>query len=59
MAATTLTASDRVVVVEGMQRVLVNIGAHGRVSSTEMQSIFEELGNENGEISAQKMIQML
>jgi hypothetical protein len=58
MAATT-TSDHKFVVAEGLCNVLFNIGAHNRVSLTEMQAIFAELGNENGQISAQKMLQIL
>ena len=35
---------------DGMRRVFANIGALDRISETEMQLIFDELGNEVGEI---------
>jgi Ca2+-binding EF-hand superfamily protein len=40
---------------DGMQRVLTNIGAQNRLSADEMNVIFKELGNETGEIPMQRM----
>jgi len=42
-----------------MQRVLANIGAEHRLTFSEMKVIFEELGNETGEIPVQRMVQIL
>jgi hypothetical protein len=42
--AATLEQSDRIAL-EGKQRVLANIGASHIMTNTEMQLIFEELGN--------------
>jgi hypothetical protein len=50
--------SDRICV-EGMKRVLVNIGAEHRISAGEMKVIFQELGNETGEIPMQRMVQFI
>lgn len=44
--------------VEGMRKVLVNIGAQDRVSQLDIQTIFEEHGV-NGAIETQKMLQIL
>jgi hypothetical protein len=44
---------------EGIQQVLVNIGASERVSSHDIQLIFEELGDNKGEIYSQKLMQLL
>jgi hypothetical protein len=52
------TNNDRIVQ-EGMQRVLANIGASDRVSAAEIKSIFDELGNDKGEIGSQKLMQIL
>jgi hypothetical protein len=57
-AATTQEHSDRIAL-EGMQRVLVNIGASHVLTTTEMKLIFEELGNGTGEIPAQSMTQIM
>lgn len=35
---------------QGLRRVFANIGALDRISDDEMRMIFEELGNEAGEI---------
>jgi glucokinase len=52
--------SDKeIIVVEGMQRVLTNIGAEHRLSPDEMKTIFQELGNATGEIPMQRMLQIL
>jgi hypothetical protein len=42
-----------------MQRVLANIGLSHRLSEQEIKAIFEEIGNECGEISSQTMAQIL
>lgn len=47
------------IVVAGIQQVLANIGAQGRVSNSEIETIFHELGNANGEIGTQKLMQLL
>ena len=47
------------VVMDGLQRVLMNIGAENRLSQSDMEIIFEELGNGRGEIPAMRMIQIL
>lgn len=47
------------IVREGMQRVLANIGASDRVSPKEIQSIFDELGNEWGEIGSQTLMKII
>ena len=52
-------ANEDVVRFEGLQRVLINIGAQDRVTTSDMKSIFDELGNEKGEIGTQKLIQLL
>lgn len=43
----------------GLERVLANIGASERLSSSEINVIFEELGNENREIPVQHMSSLL
>jgi hypothetical protein len=50
--------SDKIVL-EGMQRVLHNIGADNRLSSNDLKAIFQEVGNESGEIPAQSLIRFL
>ena len=56
--AASLEHSDRIVL-EGMQRVLANIGASHRLSPSEVKVIFDELGNEMGEIPVKQMAQIL
>ena len=50
---------NSIVVAAGLERVLHNIGAANMISAGEMQSIFAEMGNEKGEIPAQKLAQLL
>jgi len=50
--------SDRIAL-EGMQRVLHNIGASHAIAPSEMKLIFEELGNQTGEIDAQHINQII
>jgi hypothetical protein len=50
---------DSSIAVEGLQRVLANIGLSHRLSDQEIKVIFQEIGNESGVISAQKMVQIL
>ena len=50
---------DDHIVLAGMTRVLANIGASDRLSSSEINTIFQELGNEMGEIPVQRMAQIL
>jgi hypothetical protein len=50
--------SDRIAL-DGMQRVLANIGAAHVLSHGEMKVIFEELGNDAGEIHVQRMVQII
>jgi hypothetical protein len=57
-AATTLEHSDRIAL-KDMQRVLANIGVSHIMTNTEMQLIFEELGNGTGKIPAQRMTQII
>jgi hypothetical protein len=47
------------VALPGLERVLINIGAAHLLSGNELQSIFAEIGNANGEIPAQKLVQLL
>lgn len=47
------------VAIEGLQRVLFNIGAGQRVSQEDVQAIFNELGDDTGRIQAKTMIQIL
>jgi hypothetical protein len=56
--AATLEHSDRIAL-EDMQRVLANIGVSHIMTNTEMQLIFEELGNSTGKIPAQRMTQII
>ena len=56
---TSSTDNNDRIVQEGMQRVLANIGASDRVSAAEIKSIFDELGNDKGEIVSQKLMQIL
>ena len=44
---------------EGMERVLQNIGAIDQVSVKDLNTIFSELGNGTGEISAQRFISII
>jgi hypothetical protein len=46
------------VCMEGLQRVIANIGAEHQVSRKDVELIFEEMG-ERGNIPADKLIQML
>jgi cell division GTPase FtsZ len=46
------------IAMEGMQRVLINIGAENRLSPEEIKSIFSEVGNGH-DISAQSFLKML
>jgi Ca2+-binding EF-hand superfamily protein len=56
--AATRDQSDRIAL-DGMTRVLTNIGAENRLSADEMKVIFQELGNETGEIPMQRMVQII
>lgn len=50
--------NDRIVL-DGMTRVLANIGAENGLSAKEMKVIFDELGNSAGEIPAHRLVQIL
>ena len=50
--------SSEAVCMEGMNRVLANIGAHHQVSRQDVELIFEEVG-EQGNIPADKLIKLL
>lgn len=43
--AATMNSADSAVALEGLKRVLVNIGAADRMTESEMKLIFEELGD--------------
>mmetsp|Transcript_6934 Transcript_6934/g.8998 ORF Transcript_6934/g.8998 Transcript_6934/m.8998 type:complete len:142 (+) Transcript_6934:84-509(+) len=43
---------------EGMQNLLTNIGANDRVSLVDLHLIFKEVGNEAGEISADRFAKL-
>ena len=43
----------------GLQRVLRNIGASQKLTAQDLQAIFAEMGNEHGEITAQRLVQLL
>lgn len=58
-AATKGTTFADLVAIEGLQRVLVNIGAAQRVPQNEVQAIFDELGDGNGKIHAKTIFQIL
>lgn len=44
--------------IEGMEHLLKNIGAGDRVSKGDLQTIFQEVGNESGEIPADRFVKM-
>lgn len=50
--------SENRIVMEGMQRVLQNIGAGQKLSENELKTLFTELG-ENGVISVSRMSTLL
>jgi Ca2+-binding EF-hand superfamily protein len=58
MRAASRDQTDRIAL-DGMTRVLTNIGAFHRLSADEMKVIFQELGNETGEIPMQRMQQII
>lgn len=41
-----------------MEHLLKNIGAGDRVSKGDLQTIFQEVGNESGEIPADRFVKM-
>jgi hypothetical protein len=51
--------NENCIVQEGIQRVLANIGASECLSPKEIRSIFDELGDEHGEIYSKKLMQLL
>lgn len=57
VAAAKQKTSDRVAL-DGMQRVLANIGAENRLSQSEIKIIFEELGNGH-EIPVDRVSQLI
>jgi hypothetical protein len=57
-AAQTRDQSDRIAL-DGMKKVMTNIGAENRLSADEWKVIFQELGNETGEIPMQRMVQII
>ena len=46
------------IAIDGLQRVLANIGASQKVSRNDMEIIFSEIGH-SGRISTEKMFQLL
>jgi Ca2+-binding EF-hand superfamily protein len=58
MRAASRDQRDRICL-DGMIRVLTNIGAQNRLSADEMKVIFQELGNETGDIPMQHMGQII
>jgi hypothetical protein len=58
LAVATDAAHPDAVALEGVQRVLFNIGAANRLSKDEIQSIFQEVGNGHN-IPAQSFMRML
>ncbi|GAX15082.1 hypothetical protein FisN_12Lh220 [Fistulifera solaris] len=56
--AATVENTDRIAV-GGMERVLSNIGATNKISSTEINTIFQELGNGTGEISINRFSSLI
>lgn len=47
------------IAMDSLNRLLVNIGAKDAMTALEMRTIFQELGNASGEISGQRMAQIL
>ncbi len=45
--------------VEGLQRVLQNIGYSNRMTQQEIESVFKEVGNSSSVISAERMVQLI
>jgi hypothetical protein len=58
-AATKGTNTPDIVAMDGLHRLLFNIGATQRVSTTDVEAIFNELGDGNGNLHAQTMIQII
>jgi hypothetical protein len=53
-------SSSSVVAMDGLRRVLFNIGAHDRLAMAELQAIFREVGDEASQtIPAQRFYQIL
>ena len=50
---------ESLVEVAGLQQVLFNIGASNTITKNELRQIFVEIGNEEGRISAHKMMELL
>lgn len=49
---------DRIAV-SGLEHLLFNIGAEGRIPTSDIEALFNELGNENHEIPVQQMAGLL
>jgi hypothetical protein len=58
-AATKGTNSTDIIAKDGLHRLLFNIGASQRVSSSDVETIFNELGDGNGNLHAKTMIQFI
>lgn len=58
MRAATVENTDHVAL-GGMERVLANIGAGNKISSSEINTIFQELGNGSGEIPATRFSSLI
>lgn len=50
---------DEYIGVDGVERMLTNIGAAQRLSREDLKLIFTEVGGEGGEIPAQRFLQMI
>lgn len=57
-AALSYEQSD-LIAMDGLQRVLHNIGAENRISEGDMKLIFHTIGNEHGEIPVLRFIEIL
>jgi hypothetical protein len=58
-AATLGAMSSDVIAVDGLQRVLMNIGAAQQVSESDVHAIFNELGDGTGKINSKTMLQII
>jgi Ca2+-binding EF-hand superfamily protein len=50
---------ESIIALQDVQRVLQNIGADNRLTSEEIRSIFQEIGNKSGEMTVQHFMQIL
>ncbi len=57
--AASLANGSNFVGVEGLQRVLQNIGYSNRITQQEIESVFKEVGDASSFIPAERMVQLI